>query len=467
MPGFEILYKKHTKNGQVQQVLVKIDLFGGLSYLVINYIAYEAEAGKSQAVDNGTSVLRTLEPDEREKRKLAAEMAATDMFAEFTSDDLSIISGYAGICDAPAGAVVLREGESSPKLCLILDGTINIVKGLAEGGGSVVATLSTGKTLGEMSLMDGMPYSASAVADRDTRLAVFEQQPLNELAQTHPALYTRIIGELTRQISTRLRTTTDLLANHLSKSAELTGALNEALRAARSRGTFAIDMSHQMRTPLNAITGYVELLGDDIDSGDAAAAREDIARIREACEVMTRLVTDILDLSKIEAGRVALQLEEIGIRYLLDELATSMEPVVARRKNTLNIDCPPDIGTMKSDEIQLRQVLVNLLENAAQHTREGVITLGARAVANDAGDWVVFTVTDTGQGMSAEQLGKLFARFSDSDSSVRAKYGGTGLGLAISQSLCRMFGGDIAVDSERGVGTVFTVRLPRVPPLDQ
>jgi len=126
IPGFEILYKKHTKKGQVQQVLVKIDLFGGLSYLVINYIAYEAEAGKSQAVDNSPLVLRMLEPDEREKRKLAAEMAATDMFAEFSSDDLSIISGYAGICEVPAGAVVLREGESNPKLCLILDQSVTV-----------------------------------------------------------------------------------------------------------------------------------------------------------------------------------------------------------------------------------------------------------------------------------------------------------------------------------------------------
>lgn len=418
-------------------------------------------------MDRHTSGLQTTDPTEEEKSRLAAQIATTDMFADFSSDELSIVTDYAEICDAPAGSVILREGESNPRLCLILEGSISIIKGLEGEAGNTVATLSVGKTLGEMSLMDGLPYSASAVADRDTRLVVFEQDRLNRLAKSYPALYTRIIGELTRQISARLRHTTDLLANHLSKSSELTAAMNEALRSARTRSSFAIDMGQQMRTPLNAITGYADLLGDDVESGDAEAAREDIARIREACEVLTRLVTDILDLSKIEAGRVELQLEEIGVSYLLSELATSMQPIVTRRGNVLQIECPQNIGTIRADEIQLRQVLANLLENAAAHTREGVITIGASPFCDEEGDWVIFSVRDTGQGMTREQTEKLFKRFSGSDGSVRARYGGTGLGLAISQSLCRMFGGDIRVESEYGVGTEFTVKLPRVSPLGQ
>jgi signal transduction histidine kinase len=172
------------------------------------------------------------------------------------------------------------------------------------------------------------------------------------------------------------------------------------------------------------------------------------------------MINDVLDLSKIEAGKVEVQPAPFPVQRVIDEVTATVEPLVKRNANRLAVSCPGDPGTMHSDESRIRQVLFNLLSNASKFTERGTITLD---VARDT-DWISFAVSDTGIGMTPEQAGRLFAAFVQADASIAERYGGTGLGLAISRRLCRLMGGDIEVASEPDKGSTFTVRLPVTAP---
>lgn len=396
-------------------------------------------------------------------RELAGLLAESNVFTGFHDGDLSVLSRYATYRHYGTGETILVEGEHRPMLGVIIHGRVSILKENEGETPTTVATLGRGKVLGELSLIDGLPFSATACVLEPCQLLVFEQASLNALSQTYPRIYTRILDCLTRQVSSRLRHTTDALAAHLFHASALTGALNESLQEAKAHSGFITDMGHSMRTPLNAIVGYSELLQDDIDTGDVEAAREDVGQIREAARTLSRLVSDIMDLSRIESGRIRLQLETVGVRYLVEELVTAIGPLAANRGNRLEVKCPEDIGVMKADELQLRQMLYNLLENACEHTRDGVITIEVEAGSQEDEDQVEFRIRDTGVGMPPEQAATIFERFTSADGTARSRYSSTGLGLAISHSLCTMFGGSISASSERNVGSTFTVSLPRIP----
>jgi len=246
---------------------------------------------------------------------------------------------------------------------------------------------------------------------------------------------------------------------------ELLRARSDAESASRAKSQFLANMSHELRTPLNAILGYAELLQEEAQDRSVPEFVPDLDRIRFAGRHLLTLINDVLDLSKIEAGKVELVLAPFPVRRVLDEVRSTAEPLVARKANRLELRCPDDPGTMHSDETRIRQVLFNLLSNASKFTERGTIGLDVRRESgNGQGDWLVFAVSDTGIGMTAEQLGRLFEAFVQADASIAAKYGGTGLGLAISRRLCRLLGGDIQVASEPGRGTTFTVRLPTTAP---
>ncbi|MBI4324205.1 MAG: HAMP domain-containing histidine kinase, partial [Chloroflexi bacterium] len=257
-------------------------------------------------------------------------------------------------------------------------------------------------------------------------------------------------------------------------------------------------MSHELRTPLNAIIGYSEMVQEELeDMGDKALV-PDLQKIQAAAKHQLGLVNDILDLSKIEAGKMTLFIEEFDVAKLVHEVASTVQPLVAKNSNKLEVDCLPDIGAMRSDQTKLRQTLFNLLSNASKFTEKGVIRLEANRVApayggwagvfrlsheraktsvpssmdapvsggdagtdpRDAGATLQFRVSDTGIGMTPEQLGKLFQAFTQADASTSKKYGGTGLGLALSGKFCQMMGGELTVTSEYGQGSTFTVKLP-------
>jgi signal transduction histidine kinase len=230
--------------------------------------------------------------------------------------------------------------------------------------------------------------------------------------------------------------------------------------ASQHKSQFLANMSHELRTPLNDIIGVSEMLREDAEA--LKQDTEPLDRVLGAGRHLLALINDILDLSKIEAGRMELNLESFALTPLIDGVIKTIEPLAAKTGNQVAVHCDTAIGTMHADQMRLRQALLNLLSNANKFTERGTITIDARPGHENGREWITLAVTDTGIGMTAEQMGKLFQEFSQASSTTASKYGGTGLGLAISRRFCQMMGGDIRVESEPGRGSTFTIRLPRI-----
>jgi signal transduction histidine kinase len=238
---------------------------------------------------------------------------------------------------------------------------------------------------------------------------------------------------------------------------QLQQANAQLAEASQHKSDFLANMSHELRTPLNAIIGYSEMLQEEAEEIGEPAFIPDLQKVNAAGKHLLGLINDILDLSKIEAGRMDLFVESFEVRQMVRDVEAIVRPLVDKNSNTLVVQATDDIGIMQADQTKVRQVLFNLLSNAAKFTDHGTITL---TVAKVTDDWLTFAVADTGIGMTEEQLGRLFEAFSQAEASTRSKYGGTGLGLAISRAFCRMMGGDLTVESAYGEGSSFTVRLP-------
>ena len=241
---------------------------------------------------------------------------------------------------------------------------------------------------------------------------------------------------------------------------EIQDKSRQLAEASQHKSQFLANMSHELRTPLNAIIGVSEMLRED-----AEAAKEDtepLDRVLGAGRHLLALINDILDLSKIEAGRMELHLNSFALAPLIEDVAKTIEPMAAKNSNRVSVNCDAAIGTMHADQMRLRQALLNLLSNANKFTERGTITIDARQGQENGREWIKLAVTDSGIGMTPEQMGKLFQEFSQVSSATASKYGGTGLGLAISRRFCQMMGGDITVESEPGHGSIFTIQLPRI-----
>jgi signal transduction histidine kinase/DNA-binding response OmpR family regulator/ligand-binding sensor domain-containing protein len=244
-----------------------------------------------------------------------------------------------------------------------------------------------------------------------------------------------------------------------SKNAELEEARTAADEANKAKSSFLANMSHELRTPLNAIIGYSEMVSEELEDLGAGELKPDLAKVVAAAKHQLGLVNDILDISKIEAGKMTLYLEDFDVPTLIKEVASTVQPLVSKNSNTLIIDCPADLGTMRADQTKVRQALFNLLSNASKFTEQGTITLRVQSI-NHQPSTINFSVTDTGIGMTPEQLGKLFQAFTQADASTTRKFGGTGLGLTISRQFCRLMGGDLTVESVIGEGSTFTATIP-------
>ena len=242
--------------------------------------------------------------------------------------------------------------------------------------------------------------------------------------------------------------------------AALQQAKEAAEDASRSKSQFLANMSHELRTPLNAIIGYSEMLQEEAVDLDAAELTPDLRKIHGAGRHLLALINDILDLSKIEAGKMELYLETFELAHVVTEVVATIQPMVEKNANTLQVDIAPDLGEMHADLTKIRQNLFNLLSNASKFTDHGVIGLKVWRENLQGIDWIVFEIADSGIGMTPEQQKKLFQAFTQADASTTRKYGGTGLGLAITWRFCQMMGGHIDVRSEPGAGTAFTIRLP-------
>jgi signal transduction histidine kinase/DNA-binding response OmpR family regulator len=230
--------------------------------------------------------------------------------------------------------------------------------------------------------------------------------------------------------------------------------------ASQHKSQFLANMSHELRTPMNAIIGISEMLLEDARDLAHDGQVEPLERILRAGKHLLSLINDILDLSKIEAGKMDLHLEAFPIGALVDDVVTTIRPLAEKNGNRMTIECGADIGIMRADPTRVRQALLNLTSNAAKFTESGLITLTATRRRHDDAEWITFAVSDTGIGMTPEQTAKLFQDFTQADASTTRKYGGTGLGLAISRRFCRLMGGDITVVSAPGRGSTFTIELP-------
>ena len=241
---------------------------------------------------------------------------------------------------------------------------------------------------------------------------------------------------------------------------ELRRAKDRAEQATRAKSAFLANMSHELRTPLNAVIGYSEILIDEAEELGQDSFTTDLNRIRGAGKQLLALINDILDLSKIEAGKMELHIEEIDVAALVEDVQSVIDPLVAKNNNALVVRCPVGVGRVRSDVTKIRQVLFNLLSNASKFTSNGKITLTVAREDSGLGGMVRFAVADSGIGISAEQMSKIFEAFSQADASTTRQYGGTGLGLTISRHFATMLGGMLTVDSRLGEGATFTLLIP-------
>ena len=290
----------------------------------------------------------------------------------------------------------------------------------------------------------------------------FESSRITRVARRadEPGQLARAFQHMAQEVATREQNLSLAVEQRTAQLAESMKAAQQATIQAEEANTtkskFLANMSHELRTPLNAIIGYSEMLIEEISDRGTPGLVPDIQKIHGAGKHLLGLINNILDLSKVEAGKMELFLETFAIAPLLEEVKATLSPLVAQNHNALVVNCPEAIGSMRADVTKLRQSLFNLLSNASKFTENGTITL---AVERKAG-WVTFSVSDTGIGMTPAQQKKLFQPFTQADASTTRKYGGTGLGLVITQQFCEIMGGTIRAESKAGQGTTFIICLP-------
>jgi signal transduction histidine kinase/FixJ family two-component response regulator len=262
------------------------------------------------------------------------------------------------------------------------------------------------------------------------------------------------------ELQTRTQELEEEIAHRKQAQEELLKAKYVAEEASRAKSTFLANMSHELRTPLNAIIGYSEMLEEEAQDATTVETVQDLQKIKSAGKHLLALINDVLDLSKIEAGKMGLHLETFDVAGTIEEIVTTLRPAIEKNSNTLRVHLADDVGLMRADITKVRQILLNLLSNACKFTDHGTISVDVDQSTEEGLDWLRFRVTDTGIGISAKSQENLFQEFAQADNSIARKYGGTGLGLAITQRFVQLMKGRIGVESQPGEGSIFTVHLP-------
>ncbi|MBI3439826.1 MAG: response regulator [Proteobacteria bacterium] len=292
----------------------------------------------------------------------------------------------------------------------------------------------------------------------DIHLKGVDHHPFDEAAVGIDEMHERLEG-LIAEMDVRDAVLAQTLAS-LRTAREAADAANV------SKSQFLASMSHELRTPLNAIIGYSEILREEAEADGRASDIADIERVLSSARQLLHLINDILDLSKIEAGRMEVSASDFDVRALIEEAAAIVRPVAEKGGNTIRVELAGALGAAHTDAFKLNQCVLNLLANAAKFTRDGEIAVRARRDHTGAGDWLEIAVCDTGIGMSEEQMSRLFNAFVQADASTARRFGGTGLGLAITRSTIELLGGDVRVESATGKGSTFTLRIPAIAPVN-
>ena len=326
---------------------------------------------------------------------------------------------------------------------------------LALGAGALVGGAFTGFAVDLESSLSVAWMSIAALALFTAIFGVHSNAQTRHVLRNKQMLESQnlLIGEQNRHIETARA-----LAEQERVAAEQAREAAEA--ANRAKSAFLANMSHELRTPLNAIIGYSELVAEEVAELGQPQLQPDLHKIRAAGQQLLELINNVLDLSKIEAGKIELLIEDVDLADLIQDVLDIARPLIARNANVLEVSVEAELGAVRADGMKLRQVLLNLLSNAGKFTRDGLLSLEVRGAARDGLRWLEIAVSDSGIGMTPAQIERLFLPFSQADSTTTRRFGGTGLGLAISRRLCELMGGDIRVSSEEGKGSRFTVMLP-------
>ncbi|MFB8794235.1 MAG: ATP-binding protein [Microcoleus sp.] len=432
----------------------------------LNFLARAIAHNQTEAMPTGAA---ELEPDSRVNHSQgkipSLRLVCLDLYdrtgdrhlshQEMPANDLnfSIDPG----CDSEQDKRESEDAQSLPFEELQNSSILNVAIRL---GGHIVGILSLEHigaprqwALSERTFADAL---ANLVA-----LAIegFERQRAQEALHKAKSQLEITVEQRTSQLTAANKLLRIEIADRKRAEIALQEALHKAEAASRAKSTFLANMSHELRTPLNAIIGYSEILEEIAIDDGLKYLIPDIHKIYGAGRHLLTLINDILDLSKIEAGRMELYLESFDLRNLIEEVVATLHPLVEKNRNQLQVSCSPNLGLMYADLTKVRQILFNLLSNALKFTEAGTVLLSATREQAGSSDWIYLRVADTGIGVSAGQQQGLFEPFIQGDASTTRKYGGTGLGLAISRLFCQIMGGDITLESELGVGSTFTVHL--------
>jgi signal transduction histidine kinase len=383
----------------------------------------------------------------------------------------TLLESAAGLCAADHAWLVRRQGEYFSWLASYGHATevhsrirdyFKARQALPVDRGSIVGrTMLEAKTIQVSDVLLDTEYALSEIGGYRAALGVpllREGQVVGAifLARTVPQPFTDKQTELIETFADQAV----IAIENVRLFNEIQDKSRQLAEASQHKSQFLANMSHELRTPLNAIIGVSEMLREDAEA--LKQDTEPLDRVLGAARHLLALINDILDLSKIEAGRMELALSSFALAPLIADVVKTIEPLAAKNSNKVTADCDGGIETMNADQMRLRQALLNLTSNANKFTDHGAITIDAHQGQENGRDWITIAVTDTGIGMTQEQLGKLFQEFAQASSTTASKYGGTGLGLAISKRFCQMMGGDITVESEPGRGSTFTIRVPRI-----
>ncbi|MEG4235588.1 ATP-binding protein [Microcoleus sp. Pol11C3] len=376
-------------------------------------------------------------------------------------------------------------GETALKLKEFSEDSAQLAGNFREKADEALRTYENAEKLGILILVCSLLISGAIAAI----LAAYTSGAIARSLEATTLIAQRVTEESNFDLQVPVTTSDEVgmlaisLNELIQRVGEYTEELHEAKVAAeaanRSKSAFLANMSHELRTPLNAIINYSEMLQEDAQDSGSEDFLPDLERIQTAGKHLLDMISDILDISKIEAGHVTLYLENFDVATMIEEVMTTAQPLVEKKGNALALKTKGELGTMYADQPKVRQILLNLLSNAAKFTEKGVITIGVERIkieksrpakqnknkdfqsgSNYTSQVLMFRVSDTGIGMTDEQLEQIFKPFTQADASTTRKYGGTGLGLTISQRLCQILGGEISVESEDGKGSTFIVSLP-------